>query len=216
MRAAQATLRRHDPAVQTPALPQSAGRADHRLRPMIGFSAMFLLGYLPGIWAGRNGQTALGQQLADYWLQYGSLSFRSGLSAAVSAAFLQLTAVLLCGFCAFGLCFCLLLFAARGLWLGFCAANVLAAGGSGALVLYRLLTCVADLSGLFLCLWLAAYALPVSTGLFRSIFCGGAPRGQLAAAARRLLVRYGTALILSLLFCLVNSGLGLVVLRLLG
>lgn len=68
MRAAQTTLRR--PALLLPR------RAERPRRECAGtahsgavwlFGTMFLAGYLPGIWLGRGGVSALGQQLAAYY-----------------------------------------------------------------------------------------------------------------------------------------------------
>lgn len=163
-------------------------------------SGCFLLSYFPGIWAGRSGATSLGQQLAAYYMDDARLCtwlpLFSGLAA---SAFLQSALIWFCGFTAFGLGILILLFAFKGLFLGFCCANILASGGIKALCLYWLSDCLPSVLLLLVHLWLAGYAAALSKGVFQSIFLGGAPRGQLTANARRLSVR--------LLFSLLFSGL---------
>lgn len=216
MRAAQAAVRRRPMLHAAPPSPL-ATREQRTPRVVFGFAAAFLLGYLPGIWASRSGQTALGQQLAAYYMQQdGAAGWAAAFLAQYAVAFLQLTGLFLCAFCAFGGGFCVLLLAARGGYLGFCAANIVVAGGTSELLRWRLLCALPELSDLFLCLWLAVYALPVSAGLFQSAFRGGAPRGQLPAGVRRLGVRYAVALVSAALFSLVSVGVGFAVIRLSG
>lgn len=171
-------------------------------------ASMLIAGYLPGIWLGHDGQTALGQQLAKYYADVALTTpwFVSFLRS-IAGPFLQIVFVLLCGFSALGLGFLLLYFLGKGFFLGFCAANVFFAGGISDLVAYWLCTCLPDLVFTAVHLWLAAYALCLSHGLFQSVFLGGAPRGQLHAANRRLLVRSGVALFVSGLLGIIFSGL---------
>ena len=115
--------------------------------------------------------------------------------------------VVLCGFSSFGQGLLLLLFAGRGCFLGFCAANVASAAGAKGIVTYWLLSCLPDLSVLLIGLWLSGHALVLSRGLFQDVFLGGAPRGQLGAAARRLSVRAGTAFLAACLLSVFCSGL---------
>lgn len=169
-------------------------------------SGCFLLSYFPGILAGRSGASSLGQQLAAYYMDKGShgtwLSLFFGQAA---SAFLQLVLVWLCGFAAFGLGLLILLFAFKGLFLGFCCANVLALGGIKSLCLYWLSDGLPNVLLLLVQLWLAGYAAALSKGLFQSIFLGGAPRDQPAANARRLSVRFLLSLLLSGLFSVLCS-----------
>lgn len=171
------------------------------------FLTAFLLGYLPGIAAGRNGESVLGQQLAVYYTEQSHFSVWQELFASqMAATFLQLLFVLLCGFSAFGTIALFLFFSGKGLFLGFCAANVLALQGSRALGVYWGSTCLPDLVFLFVAIWLSTYATAVSRGLFQSAFCGGAPRGQLAGNARKLVFHFGVALLLSAIFRAFCSG----------
>ena len=113
MRAAQTTLRR--PALLLPR------RAERPRRECAGtahsgavwlFGTMFLAGYLPGIWLGRGGVSALGQQLAAYYTKSPeNAAFAAIFGTEFSVSFLQLTAVFLCGFCVLGVGLLALLFA---------------------------------------------------------------------------------------------------------
>ena len=105
-------------------------------------------------------------------------------------SFLQLILVLLCGFCVWGVGLLALLFAARGLFLGFCAASVAAQSGASALLRYRLDTLLSDVGTLLLCLWLAVR--------------GRAAR-ETPGTARRLAVRFAAALALSAAFAAVGA-----------
>ena len=157
MRAAQTTLRR--PALLLPR------RAERPRRERAGtahsgavwlFGTMFLAGYLPGIWLGRGGVSALGQQLAAYYTKSPeNAAFAAIFGTEFSVSFLQLTAVFLCGFCVLGVGLLVLLFAARGVFLGYCAASVAAVNGAAGLMQYRLATIGSDAATLFFCLWLA-------------------------------------------------------------
>ena len=89
---------------------------------------------------------------------------------------LQLILVLLCGFCVWGVGLLALLFAARGLFLGYCAASVAAQSGASALLRYRLDTLLSDVGTLLLCLWLAGWAVRLAMELFRA--CAGVLRGR--------------------------------------
>lgn len=176
---------------------------------MIPLCATILIaGYLPGIWLGRDGQTLLGQQLASYYTDTtGSASWIITCLHTLSGPFLQIVLVLLCGFSALGLGFLTLYFFGKGVFLGFCAANVFSSAGTSGLIFYWFCTCLPDLIFTTIHLWLAVYAMALSRGLFQSIFLGGAPRGQLHAASRRLLVRSGIAFLASGLLSVLFSGL---------
>lgn len=218
MRAVQTPPRRKAklPVFRGPAKQPAAQRTAAGSAAFAGCAAAFLAGYLPGILAGRSGQSELGQQLAAYYMDTARFSaWSQAFSSQLAAAFLQLLTVALCGFCVFGGAFLVLSFAVRGAFLGFCAANVLFCGGPRALLCHWLLDCLPNLAVLFVCLWLACYGVRLSNGLFQSVFLGGAPRGQLAGAVRRLLVRSGMALLLCGLFCALGAGLNVLVVGLL-
>ena len=200
MRAAQTTLRR--PALLLPR------RAERPRRECAGtahsgavwlFGTMFLAGYLPGIWLGRGGVSALGQQLAAYYTKSPeNAAFAAIFGTEFSVSFLQLTAVFLCGLCVLGVGLLALLFAARGVFLGYCAASVAAVNGAAGLVQYRLVTIGTDTAALFLCLWLAGWSAHLAGELF-NVICGRATR-ETPGTLRRLAVRFGAALVLSAVF----------------
>ena len=174
MRAAQTALRRPGlpmlrPAVERPHrehTPQTESGA------ALAFGVIFLAGYLPGIWLGRSGTTPLGQQLAAYY-----------------------TSRRLCGACVWGVGLRALLFAARGRFLGYCAASVAAQSGASALLRYRLDTLLSDVGTLLLCLWLAGWAVRLAMELFRAV--RGRAARETPGTARRLAVRFAAALALS-------------------
>lgn len=115
----------------------------------LAFGVIFLAGYLPGIWLGRSGTTPLGQQLAAYYTSRPKgTSLAAAFGAQLAVSLLQLILVLLCGFCVWGVGLLALLFAARGLFLGFCAASVAAQSGASALLRYRLDTLLSDVGTL--------------------------------------------------------------------
>ena len=159
----------------------------------LAFGVIFLAGYLPGIWLGRSGTTPLGQQLAAYYTsrpEGTSLAVAFGAQLAVS--FLQLILVLMCGFCVWGVGLLALLFAARGLFLGLCAASVAAQSGASALLRYRL----------------AGWAVRLAMELFRAVR-GRAVR-ETPGTARRLAVRFAAALALSAAFAAVGAVLAVI------
>lgn len=200
MRAAQTTLRR--PALLLPR------RAERPRRECAGtahsgavwlFGTMFLAGYLPGIWLGRGGVSALGQQLAAYYTKSPeNAAFAAIFGTEFSVSFLQLTAVFLCGFCVLGVGLLALLFAARGVFLGYCAASVAAVNGAAGLVQYRLATIGSDAATLFFCLWLAGWSARLA-GELLNVICGRATR-ETPGTLRRLAVWFGAALVLSAVF----------------
>lgn len=200
MRAAQTTLRR--PALLLPR------RAERPRRECAGtahsgavwlFGTMFLAGYLPGIWLGRGGVSALGQQLAAYYTKSPeNAAFAAIFGTEFSVSFLQLTAVFLCGLCVLGVGLLALLFAARGVFLGYCAASVAAVNGAAGLVQYRLATIGSDAATLFFCLWLAGWSARLA-GELLNVICGRATR-ETPGTLRRLAVRFGAALVLSAVF----------------
>ena len=120
----------------------------------------------------------------------------------------QLILVLLCGFCVWGVGLLALLFAARGLFLGYCAASVAAQSGASALLRYRLDTLLSDVGTLLLCLWLAGWAVRLAMELFRAVR-GRAVR-ETPGTARRLAVRFAAALALSAAFAAVGAVLAVI------
>lgn len=210
MRAAQTTLRR--PALLPPR------RAERPRRESAGtarggavwlFGTAFLAGYLPGIWLGRGGVSALGQQLAAYYAKGPENAALAAIFGAdFSVSFLQLAAIFLCGFCALGVGLLALLFAARGVFLGYCAASVAAVNGAAGLMQYRLTTAVSDTVTLFLCLWLAGWSAQLAGELFNAI--RGRATRETPSTVRRLGVRFGAALALSAVFGVVGAFLVLV------
>lgn len=210
MRAAQTTLRR--PALL---LPRRAERPRRECAETAHsgavwlFGTMFLAGYLPGIWLGRGGVSALGQQLAAYYTKSPeNAAFAAIFGTEFSVSFLQLTAVFLCGFCVLGVGLLALLFAARGVFLGYCAASVAAVNGAAGLVQYRLATIVSDAATLLFCLWLAGWSARLAGELFNAV-CGRATR-ETPGTLRRLAVRFGAALVLSAVFSAVGTFLAFV------
>lgn len=213
MRAAQTALRRPGlpmlrPAVERPHrehTPQTESGA------ALAFGVIFLAGYLPGIWLGRSGTTPLGQQLAAYYTSRPEgTSLAAAFGAQLAVSFLQLILVLLCGFCVWGVGLLALLFAARGLFLGYCAASVAAQSGASALLRYRLDTLLSDVDTLLsdvgtllLCLWLAGWAVRLAMELFRAV--RGRAARETPGTARRLAVRFAAALALSAAFAAVGA-----------
>ena len=211
MRAAQTALRRPRlpmlrPAVERPHrehTPQTESGA------ALAFGVIFLTGYLPGIWLGRSGTTPLGQQLAAYYTSRPEgTSLAAAFGAQLAVSLLQLILVLLCGFCVWGVGLLALLFAARGLFLGFCAASVAAQSGASALLRYRLDTLLSDVGTLLLCLWLAGWAVRLAMELFRAV--RGRAARETPGTARRLAVRFAAALALSAAFAAVGAVLAVI------
>lgn len=199
MRAAQTALRRPGLPMLRPVVerPHREHTSQTESRAALVFGVIFLAGYLPGIWLGRSGTTPLGQQLAAYYTSRPEgMSLAAAFGAQLAVSFLQLILVLLCGFCVWGVGLLALLFAARGLFLGFCAASVAAQSGASALLRYRLDT-------LLLCLWLAGWAVRLAMELFRAV--RGRAARETPGTARRLAVRFAAALALSAAFAAVGA-----------
>ena len=122
MRAAQTALRRPGLPMLRPAVerPHREHTPQMESGAALAFGVIFLAGYLPGIWLGRSGTTPLGQQLAAYYTSRPKgTSLAAAFGAQLAVSLLQLILVLLCGFCVWGVGLLALLFAARGLFLGF-------------------------------------------------------------------------------------------------
>ena len=163
---------------------------------MSGLAQRFWPGICRALWLGRDGATALGQQLAVWYTESPeSTAFAAAFGARFAVGALQLCAVLLCGFCIWGVGLLVLLFAARGGFLGFCAASVAAADGVAGLLRYRRDTAVSDVATLLLCLWLAGW----SAQLAAQLFCAARGRAtrETPGTVRRLLSRFAAAMALS-------------------
>ncbi len=202
MRAAQTALRRPRLPMLRPAVERP--HREHTPRTESGaalaFGVIFLAGYLPGIWLGRSGTTPLA---AYYTSRPEGTSLAAAFGAQLAVSFLQLILVLLCGFCVWGVGLLTLLFAARGLFLGYCAASVAAQSGASALLRYRLDTLLSDVGTLLLCLWLAGWAVRLAMELFRAV--RGRAARETPGTARRLAVRFAAALALSAAFAAVGA-----------
>lgn len=167
----------------------------------------FLLGYLPGILLGRDG-TSAGAALAARCMDKQSFAaFGPVFTDLFAGAFLQSTLVLLCGFCALGAVTLTALFALKGMWLGFCAANVFAAGGARALVAHWLISCLPDMAVLLLLFALTLRAEPLCGALLRTALGGAQPASSMSPAAltRSLLWRYGLVLAGSAACCALGA-----------
>lgn len=172
------------------------------------FGVLFFAGYLGGVLKGRTGQSDLGEQLADYYRTAEHFSaFMPLFLDLFGSALLQAVLVLACGFSALGTGFLGLYFIARGAVLGLCAACVFVQGGTKALVVHWMLTCLPDLSIFLVMLWLAVQASRCAGGVFRVLLGGGAHLRQ-TPSVRRLVLRFFVALLLCAVFCLIGSASG--------
>lgn len=172
------------------------------------FGALFLVGYLGGVLKGRTGQSELGNQLAAYYQTAENFSaFVPLFLDLLGSAFLQATLVLACGFSAVGSGFLCLYFVARGAVMGLCAASVFVQGGTKALVVHWMLTCLPDLSVFLIMLWLAAQAQRCAGEMLRLLLGNGSHLRQ-TPQVRKLLLRFATALFLSVVSCVVGAASG--------
>ena len=200
----------------TPALPMhrpAAGRAATRkqgvTRPLC--AAAFLAGYPLGIWWGSKGGE-YAAQLVRYILSAESYTgWQSVFGALLSGTFLLLLCIFAAGFCAVGTGLLCLLFAGQGAWLGFCAAAVYLQEGTKALLMYRALLSFQELASLALCLWLAEFAGNLCAGLYLSVFDAGVARGRLQRDARRLALRFVSAVGLGVGISAVGGGIAVFV-----
>lgn len=172
------------------------------------FGAMFFAGYLAGVLKGRTGQSELGSQLAAYYSAAEHFSaFVPLFLDLLGSAFLQAVLVLACGFSAVGSGFLCLYFAARGAVMGLLAASVFMQGGTRALVVHWLVTCLPDLSTFLVMLWLAIQANRCSGAIFRVLLGGGAHLRQ-ALPVKALFFRFATALCLCVILCAIGAASG--------
>lgn len=174
------------------------------------FGALFFLGYLFGIFKGRLGDSLFGVSLAAYYMDAENFSAAGTLFCDLySGALLQAILVLACGFSALGAVFLGGYFALRGAVMGLCAAGVFVQGGTRALVVHWMLTCLPDLGIFLVMLWLAAQSNQCAMVMFRCAFQGG---GHLCRnpPLRPLMFRFLTALLLAALVCLLGAASGVV------
>ncbi len=183
------------------------GGARGRL-PVLGFGAAFFLGYIPGILAGRGGGFGVSALAGHYMDKQTFSAFGPVFADAFGAAFLQVTLVLLAGFCALGLGLLAAVFALKGMYLGYCAASIYAAGGAGGLAAHWLLSFLPDIGILLILLALAARAAPLSFALLRGTFDERPQTGTgLYPLARALILRYALAVAVAALCCGLGSAL---------
>lgn len=172
------------------------------------FGILFFAGYVAGVWEGRTGQSELGTHLAGYYGNAETFSaFLPVFLDLFGSAFLQAVLVLLCGFSALGSGFLCLYFAARGAVLGLCAACVFAQGGTKALVVHWMLTCLPDLGLFLVMLWLAVRANQCAGDIFRILREGSAHLRQ-RPPIRQLILRFSTALFLCVALCFIGAASG--------
>lgn len=206
MRAGMARPRPAPKAAAAPGPVQNIAPGQSRLGAVC--VTVFLLGYLPGILLGRGG-TAVGTALAAHFMDRQSFAaFGPVFADLFAGAFLQCTLVLLCGFCALGAVPLAALFALKGVYLGFCAANVFASGGAKGLVAHWLITLLPDLGLLLLLFALTVCAGPVCAALLRSVLGAGPLPGAPGAAVltKALLLRYALVLAGSAVCCALGAG----------
>lgn len=191
------------------------GKADHT-RPRDGnstwkitalFGLLFFAGYMVGILKGRSEESNFGKLLAAYYMEAKNFSLFTPLFwNEFGSAFLQAVLVLACGFSALGSGFLCLYFAARGAVWGLCASSVFMQGGTRALVIHWLLTCLPDLSVFLVMLWLAMQAHLCASGILRGLT--GSSQLRLTAQLRKLLIRFFTVVALCAGFCMLGAASG--------
>lgn len=169
-------------------LPGTAGKP--RACWGVGLGILFLLGYSAGVLICREQVPAIGQALAQYYMdKQNYLEFSDICVAQFSALFLQAGIVILCGSSLLGNVFLAVFFAGRGLVLGVCASAVFLTYQARGLVVYWLLTFLPDAAALILLLWLAQKSAELAMILFRSVLSNAAARGGLQEKIRSLMIR---------------------------
>ena len=175
---------------------------------VLAFGLLFFVGYVAGVWVGRTGQSGFGNHLAEYYRNGENFSaFLPLFQNLFGSAFLQGILVLVCGFSALGTGFLCLYFAARGAILGLCAACVFVQGGTKALVIHWMLTCLPDLGVFLVMLWLAVQANRCAGGIFRILLGGGSHLRQMPPI-KQLVFRFATAVLLCVALCLAAAASG--------
>lgn len=174
---------------QPPKLLQNPGKEE--LGCVLGFGALFLVGYTVGILICREQTPEIGSAFAQYYMdKQNYTSFAKLFVRLFSALFLQSGMVLLCGMNAVGIPLLAAFFGAKGALLGICAASVFLTSEARGLVVYWLMTCLPDVVTLVLLLWLAKNAAETSGALFRTVLSGAGTRGTLERQTKKMLIRY--------------------------
>ncbi|MDD4850255.1 MAG: hypothetical protein PHO10_06090 [Gemmiger sp.] len=172
-------------------------------QPLLWFTLLFFAGYMGGLAAGRVALPGLCAGFAEYYLDKQSFSGVGIVFAGLFlAAFVQLSFVLLAGYCAVGMGLFVAFFGVKGVFLGLCTASLYQVGGAKGLVVYWLLTWLPEISLLVLTLLLAGSAARVCGPLFSLTLGSAAPHaGGLAAPARRCLKQYLLTLFFAVFLC---------------
>lgn len=196
--------------IQPPSL--HPGRISTKKRPVLEnpllYAVLFLAGYVLSVFYGRVLESDVGEQLAAYYMDSSHLAvWPASFLNQLAASFIQILFTFFCGFSAVGFGFLILFFAFKGVFLGFCAINILTLGGIKPLAVYWFCVCLPNILLLLVNLWIAGYSAQLSNSLFQSVFCGGAPRGRLEANARRLIVRTIISMPLLCLLCILGTGI---------
>ena len=190
----QGSLAAASPEQQTTPRPQTGGLP----AAVWGLAGLFLAGYAAAVFCCRRTVPEFGQTLAKFYMDKQNFAaFGQVFAALFAAAFLQLTAVAACGSSVVGPAGLALLFAAKGVVLGACAAAVYLDAGARGLVIYWLLSSLQELAQLLLLLWLACAASSLSLALLRTLLGGSPVRGALKIKTKLLGARYGAALLVS-------------------
>ena len=157
----------------------------------IHLGVLFLLGYAAGVLICREQVSAVGQALAQYYMdKQNYTSFMEIYVVQFSALFLQAGIIVLCGSSILGNAFLILFFAGRGLTLGVCASAVFLTYQARGLVVYWLLTFLPNVATLLLLLWQAQKAAELAGALLRAVLSNTASRGMFREKIKILLIRY--------------------------
>lgn len=185
---------------------RSRGGLYGRKAAMCGaLGVVFVLGYVPGVLAARGSGYGI-SALAEHYMDKQTFAELGTVFADTFAgAFIQATLLLLCGFCALGLGLMAAFFAIKGMYMGYCAAGIYAAGGARDLAVYWLLTGPAALGVLLALVALAFKAVPLSFALLRDAFGERTLPEETFANARALILRYALTVAVAALCCGLGS-----------
>lgn len=157
----------------------------------IHLGMLFLFGYAAGVLICQEQVSAVGQALAQYYMdKQNYTAFMEIYVAQFSALFLQAGIIVLCGSSILGNAFLILFFVGRGLILGVCASTVFLTYQARGLVVYWLLTFLPNVATLLLLLWLAQKAAELAGALLRAVLSSAASRGMFREKIKVLLIRY--------------------------
>jgi hypothetical protein len=176
---------------------------------LVCLTVAFLACYLAGLFACRSGCfSSFGNLCAQYYLDKQNFSvFRTVFAALYAAAFLQLSCIILCGFSVFGSPCLLLLFAAKGGFLGVCAAALYLSGGIKGMLLYWLMTFLPEITLLMLELWLVEPSYRICRELFQTVFGNRAFRVSQSGAVKAMVTRYLISLLGGILLSVGGAGI---------